>query len=109
VDLRGRTSDKGFCFDARDAVTAVVPAAPVFDRYQAYFDVAVPVLAAAELSPPRPTMIVARVTAPVALGRKLAAGPRPRRAERAYRHCSSWRPKAGRQRMPRPRSTWAAR
>jgi hypothetical protein len=76
VEPSGATSE--WHFDAVAAVTADVPAAPVFDRYQAYFDLAIPLLAQADLSPPRPTLIVARVTAPVATGRKLPAGPRDR-------------------------------
>ncbi len=70
--------DVAYRFDAVEPITVEVRAAPVFDGYQAYFDLAIPVLAQAELSPPRPTMIVARVTAPVAAGRKQPAGPRDR-------------------------------
>jgi hypothetical protein len=66
------------CFDAQDAETVVVPAAPVFERYQQYFEAAVPVLAAADLRLAIPVVIVARVTALTARGRRRPAGPRDR-------------------------------
>jgi hypothetical protein len=65
-------------FDAEDAISARVPAAPVFDRYKEFFEEAVPTLASASLVLPDPTMIVAQVTAPAASGRALPAGPRDR-------------------------------
>jgi hypothetical protein len=59
-------------------VTAVVPAAPVFERHLEYFEAAVPLLAAADLKLTSPLVIIARVTAPTALGRSRPAGPRDR-------------------------------
>jgi hypothetical protein len=65
-------------FDAQEATTVRVPAAPTFERYQEYFEIAVPALASEALELPHPVMIVARVSAKPAPGRQLPAGPRDR-------------------------------
>ncbi len=67
-----------YSFDALDAVGVTVPAAPRFEHYQEFFEVAVPALAAEELELVAPTMVVARISEPPATGRKTPAGPRDR-------------------------------
>lgn len=66
-------------FSIAGAAVAVVPAAPRFDAYSEYFDVAVPALATAGfLAATIPAIVLAQVRAVTATGRVLPAGPMDR-------------------------------
>jgi hypothetical protein len=66
-------------FDTTSPWTAIVPAAPKFETYRQYFEIAVPEIARARKGPARtPCVVVARVTARPAQGRSTPGGPKDR-------------------------------
>ena len=66
-------------FDTPSPWTVTVPAAPKFDHYREYFEVAVPTIIKARKGAAKtPCIIVARVTARPAGGRALPGGPKDR-------------------------------
>lgn len=66
-------------FDTPSPWTVKVPAAPRFEAYRQYFEVAVPTIAAASKGSTRtPCVVVARVTARPAPGRSVPGGPKDR-------------------------------
>ena len=79
-------SQRWLFFDTPTPRTTVVPAAPRFDHYREYFDVAIPEIARAKLGAARtPCVVVARVSARPAPGYVLPSGPKDRQSSAGVR------------------------
>jgi hypothetical protein len=74
--LTGMTTGWNFSLHAGEGVD--VPAAPRFDKYEEFFNEAIPQIAAADLRAEPPVLVLAQVEDLAAPGRQLVAGPMDR-------------------------------